>query len=511
MPVGSKTSSLHFSITRPGDGQTEKVNAVMGIDPREIELWSELGGIIQPAETLADQPVLGDDHIYLPRIVMQLMEIEAGDRVLVQGVSATVRGQIIGDAFQRLRRIDGEPVLPVDFLDESNYTGEDNSGVDTDEALASDVQRDFVYLSADQVAVASNELVRRLGGGLHVLSLYPRDGATPTEIGENISQIVVMPVWAAGDQGVERMILTRLTSVAGGMRLAVPLLLGGLIIFGTLLGSISDREKEIYTFSALGLSPGHVGVLFFAEATVYAFVGGMGGQLLAQFVALGAAQLTKAGIIDPVSINYSSTNSLFAIGVVMATVIISAIYPAIRASKSANPGLARAWKMPKPEDDDLKMVFPFTVSAYDITGIVAFLAEHFRRHDDAGLGDFAASQVHIGRDAKGELQLAAELALAPFDLGVTQHMTLTAVPSEIPGVDEVAIHNTRQSGAKGDWVRSNRVFVRGLRRQFLLWRTLGADVIEQYRMETLQTLGEIDAGAIEHTQPATEKGGASDG
>jgi len=35
----------------------------------------------------------------------------------------------------------------------------------------------------------------------------------------------------------------------------VPLLLGGFIVFSTMLGSIIDREKEIYTFSALGLAP----------------------------------------------------------------------------------------------------------------------------------------------------------------------------------------------------------------------------------------------------------------
>src|SRR4029079_7378393 len=138
-------------------------------------------------------------------------------------------------------------------------------------------------------------------------------------------------------------------------------------------------------------------VLFFAEAAVYAVVGGMGGQLLAQFVGLAVSHLSKAGYIEPTNINYSSTNSLFAIGVVMTTVLVSAIYPAVRASKSANPGLARAWKMPAAEGDELRLTFPFTVSAYDITGVVSFLAEHFRRHDDAGLGGFAASGVGIRR------------------------------------------------------------------------------------------------------------------
>lgn len=213
--------------------------------------------------------------------------------------------------------------------------------------------------------------------------------------------------------------------------------------------------------------------------------------MLAQTVALVAAQLAEWGLIRAPSINYSSTNSLFAIGLVMATVLVSAIYPASRASKSANPGLARSWRMPEPENDEIKMTFPFTVSAYDITGVVSFLAEHFRAHNDAGLGNFAASEVVITREAStGNLRLSAKLALAPFDLGVTQEFALTARPSEIPGVDEVAIWVKRASGAGGDWYRANRVFVQELRGQFLLWRTLSAQMIEQYRMETLQVLGE---------------------
>jgi hypothetical protein len=173
----------------------------------------------------------------------------------------------------------------------------------------------------------------------------------------------------------------------------------------------------------------------------------------------------------------------------MLTVLVSAIYPAFRASHSANPGLARAWKMPNPDGDDLRLKFPFTVSAYDITGVVSFLAEHFRRHDDAGLGGFAASNVAIGKTESGNLQLSSELALAPFDLGVTERLTLTAIPSEIEGVDEVSIHVNRKSGARGDWYRANAVFMKDLRRQFLLWRTLSNEMIERYRMETLQSLG----------------------
>jgi len=233
-----------------------------------------------------------------------------------------------------------------------------------------------------------------------------------------------------------------------------------------------------------------VGLLFFAEAAVYAVVGGMGGQILAQVVAVSTAAMGRAGWITPPELNFSSTNALFAIFIVMCTVMISAILPAMRASKSANPGLARTWKLPTPEGDVLSLVFPFTVSAYDITGVVSFLAEHFRAHDDAGVGAFAAQSVRIDKDEEGHLTLHAEVALSPFDLGVTQEFMLTATPSEIPGVDEVAIQCHRLSGTRNDWQRTNKVFIRGLRKQFLLWRTLSDEAIESYRTQTLVELGE---------------------
>jgi hypothetical protein len=233
-----------------------------------------------------------------------------------------------------------------------------------------------------------------------------------------------------------------------------------------------------------------VGFLFVAEAAVYAVVGGMGGQLLAQVFARGASLLASHGIIEQPAVNFSSTHSLFAIGVVMLTVLVSAIYPAIKASRSANPGIARAWKMPQPHGDVLSMVFPFTVSAYDMSGVVSFLAEHFQHHEDAGLGAFAAQHVVLSRPPGSNVRLAAHVSLAPFDLGITQDFSLTAVASEIPGVDEVRVEAVRRSGAVQDWYRANRTFVQELRKQFLLWRTLSPELIEGYRMQTAVTLGE---------------------
>ena len=49
--------------------------------------------------------------------------------------------------------------------------------------------------------------------------------------------------------------------------------LGDLVIFGTMLGSVADRQKEIY-LQRPGLAPRHVATLFFAESMVYRSLAG---------------------------------------------------------------------------------------------------------------------------------------------------------------------------------------------------------------------------------------------
>jgi hypothetical protein len=172
--------------------------------------------------------------------------------------------------------------------------------------------------------------------------------------------------------------------------------------------------------------------------------------------------------------------------------MISAIYPASKASRSANPGLMRSWSPPDPKGNLIDMVFPFTVSEYDITGVVSFLKEHFDNHSDVGLGHFMASETRIVRETDG-LGVRSELALAPFDLGVSQQFHFRSTPSEIPGIDEVRICLERRSGQPKDWKRLNRVLLDDLRQQFLIWRALPEETMETYRHRTLAELGGEEA------------------
>ncbi len=124
----------------------------------------------------------------------------------------------------------------------------------------------------------------------------------------------------------------------------------------------------------------------------------------------------------------------------------------------------------------------FVISGYLITSII--LREHFDNFSDTGLGAFMAKNADLITTGDS-LGLKADLALAPFDLGVTQQFELKSAPSEIKGIDEVNIRLIRKSGQPDDWVRLNKNLFDDLRTQFLLWRSLPKETMEHYRQETL--------------------------
>ena len=91
------------------------------------------------------------------------------------------------------------------------------------------------------------------------------------------------------------------------------------------------------------------------------------------------------------------------------------------------------------------------------------------------------------------------MALAPFDLGVTQAFALMSRPSEIEGIDEIRILIRRHSGARGDWQRGNRVFINDLRRQLLIWRSLTPEIMERYRQRTLEAWDTLPCENVDET------------
>ena len=477
--------SPRLLLSRTDGTRPNSIRGILGIEPSELGFRQDMKEYFH---------AIDDTCILITESMAAAIGVRQGDKVLFKGRKFTVGRLLDSVQLSAAKDMDSSSMLPADFtqVDPTQLATQQEDG-DEGEMMS---QKNWSSIPVDQVVVISADAAKALGASLYAIQIYTKDSSEAVTAAENLARIMPCPIPATRSNGVYRHLQGTLLKASGVSDLFFPIVLGGLVIFGTMLGSVADRKKEIYTFSALGLAPKHVATLFFAESMVYALIGGLGGYLLAQATMKILGIASDYGLLRVPEMNMSSTNTIVTILIVMATVLISSIYPAIKASSSANPGLMRIWRPPEPVNGVLDLVFPFTVSQYDITGVVAFLREHFGNHTDTGLGKFMTTGVDLVKDGDG-LGVNATVALAPFDLGVSQSFTLRSTPSEIQGIDEVRVIIKRTSGQPKDWQRLNKIFLDDLRQQFLIWRSIPKETMEHYRQITLQRFGDSDNPAQE--------------
>lgn len=472
-------------IYNPASTKEEKsleLEAIVGFEMGELNHSAKLRTLMPKLESI---PAGTEDlpGVYLSTVSAEEMELKPGDVFFVRNMKVRLDGVFKSADLDSFTYLDGGKVAPPNF--EATATAEEkgifvifnNAYVDAS---------NFIWSSPDTTMLTDYETASKINGFVNAVILYPKEDKNPDIVKDatSIAEVAFGIVYSNTPNGVYRHFMAPVFSASGFGNLIVPLLLGALIILSSLLGSITDREREIFTFSALGLSPKDVSFLFFAESGVYAVIGGLGGYLLSQLTNAILIALSKRGILEAPEMNYSSMTTVYTILIVMALVMLSTIYPAIKAGRAASPDVARKWKMPPPDGDNLCFQFPFTVSRIDFGGILVFISEHFANHADSSLGNFAASNVQITH-GESELtegyMLSVDLTLAPFDLGVAESLKMYSAPSDIEGVDVVTVSILRKDGSKSAWLRGNRRFVDEIRNQFLLWRSLPVETVMHYR------------------------------
>ena len=158
---------------------------------------------------------------------------------------------------------------------------------------------------------------------------------------------------------------------------------------------------------------------------------------------------------------------------VMGVVMASAIYPARMASSLAVPDIQRRWRLPPPTGDTWEFTFPFTIHLKEALGLNAFLMTYFEGMSGRDIGGtFTVKNVTFVEIEREHYVLSADCWLAPYDLGVSQHVELHTVPSkDMERYMELRLYAKRHSGEIGGWMRTNRPFLNDFRKQFLLWKT----------------------------------------
>ena len=277
------------------------------------------------------------------------------------------------------------------------------------------------------------------------------------------------------DAGVYYMGSGYKTSIGGLTVLIIPLLIASTIILNTMLGSVYERKAEIAVYNAVGLNPNHIFMFFLAEAFVYSVIGSVGGYLIGQVTALF---LNRFDLISDINLNFSSLNVVYVILFTVSVVMLSTLYPAHVATRTAIPSGKRKWSIPPHDGRQMKVAFPFIYQEPLLPGIMRYLEEYFARFTEASLGDLLTvlEDRSMGRDESGRpvLSLRYHVALAPFDLGVTQTVTFRAGYDEEVSSYRVLMSIVRASGQDTNWVWTNRPFLERLRQHLMRWRNLDA-------------------------------------
>lgn len=488
LAVGMVKEDLYIPILARS-GKTAAAGAIMTLDKLEIDrlpaIRAALSGDIEQFDA--------GKGVFLSSNTAKALDVKQGDTIRIRGRDVLFLGTFDSRRVLDLRQVDGSTLVPINYsvsrlaLGSLKTTGSAQGGQDTLADLEDELGRlepgALQPVSPEALVIAPTAYALPFKMTLESVTIYPKEGAG-ADIEKLAQEAAIFNFDGAYlNVGGERAFLFYgdKIGVAGAGDVVIPLILGALIIFSTMLGSIIDRQKEIYTFSALGLAPRNIAMLFFVEAAIYAVIGGFGGYLFSQVVTRVLEFLASRGIFRAPEMNYSSTTVIYTILIVMATVMVSTIYPAIKAANKATADTMRFWRVPSPKGDVCEFDFPFTISRFDITGIICFIREHFANHADRTVGRFAADDVQIRRDAKfGMASLRADIWLQPFDQGISQRFELVARPSDIEEVCDIHIRIERLSGPPSAWKRSYVVYFDDLRSQFLLWRTLSDEAREHY-------------------------------
>lgn len=378
--------------------------------------------------------------------------------------------------FEAVRDLDNETLGPVDYLGLKDDVKQQlkemrDKKLQLGRVDESALLADYSHFAAGNVAIIPFETAMDFGGSLRSIAIGGVGGESPFNRASDLVERFALSIYAGEKDSTRLYSAIGLSGFSGLKDIMFPLVIAAMIVLNTMLGAVYERTKEIGIFSSVGLAPVHIGTLFLAEACVYANIGAIAGYLLGQVIGKALSHHNLLAL----TLNYSSMSAVTVTMLVIATVLLSTIYPARKASQIAVPDVERKWKLPDPSGDEMVIRMPFMLTGGHARACPAFLLEYFDSYLDYTGGEFYTDGVNFHRleTPNGDgYALTLRMWLAPYDLGVSQVLDLKTTPTAEGHVYEIHLHVRRESGDINSWRKTNWLFLNAIRKQFLIWRTI---------------------------------------
>ncbi len=480
--------------------QLVRTYGLLGLNPAETDIT----GIDQALTAGRFFTAATEASCLLPLPMAEALGLDAGDlgraQVQVMGKELTVVGLFDPAVFNDIRDLDDGPLTPVDF-ELSRTAGSTFQLNESTATTATAAQyRPYVHILPDNVLIAPYQIVRQMGGRLRSVAIaFDREdlGAAQALLEDFLLRVAVslfvglrqdeastIGVWAYSSIGA--------TAIKGLGVLIVPMLIAAFIVLNTMLGTVYERLKDIGIYAAVGLAPSHIALLFIAEACAYAVLGITLGYLGGQGMGL---VLNHWGMLGGLNLNYSSLAAVFSALIVMGVVLLSTVYPARVAARTAVPDLVRRWQPEPPVGAEWEFRFPFLVSAAEAKGLCGFLLDYLASYGEASIGSFYTEGTLLQSFATPEgtaYAIEAKVWLAPLDLGVSQHAVLCIRPEDQADIYGLVFYLHCLSGDNDSWRRANRSFLQAIRKELLIWNTLKTAERSTFRQRAEAAIADAD-------------------
>ena len=486
----------------PGTGRWSFANSLLGLTAGETEVM-DVEGLLKAGRWFREGET---QAVILPEEMAALVGISVEDvgraHLRMLGVDMTVIGIIDSRAFDQLLDIDDERMTPIDTTMETAITSDRRNLSDDPRLSAASPVEPATHMDACNTMVLPYAFLMEMGGTLRSIAITDfrdREGNSVEDIGPQIEDFmarVSLTMFVGIGDRVTVYSSIGSTSISGIANLLIPLAIAALIVLNTMMGAVYERFREIGIYSAVGLAPSHIAALFIAEAAVFATIGATMGYLIGQSLAM---ILHEQEALGGLSLNYSSLSAVSSTLIVMLTVFLSTLYPAKKAENMAVPDVTRKWQFPDPDGDHWAFDFPFTLGGTEALGMYTYLKRSFESYGEGSVGRFVTEAVRFSsedRPAGKEYEIALRVWLAPYDLGISQDVSMHAVPTGEHDIYRIEVQINRLSGDVNSWQRVNRGFLNDIRKLFLVWKTMPTETKMNYTSEggEMLSLAEADAG-----------------
>lgn len=399
----------------------------------------------------------------------RLLGVTVGDEIEYSGFKLTVTGILNEEVLQRLPSDpDGYFYVPLDpTYSPTLYGFTIGGGQVSPNALA-----------WDRVLVVTDSLALKLGGFVNSIGVITENSSFDAMIDLARKACYALDAGVSLYSNGTSITVSRVFGYAlFGWEFVIPLLaLGSVSIVVTLLAAVYERSREMLVFSAVGLSPRGAALMFTVEFLVYGLLSAFIGYVLGWALSW---HFVSAGLLPETYVfNYASAAVILALIAVVSVCLVSAVYPALKASQLITPSLERVWKpSTKPRGDLWEVVFPLRLASRgEALGLLEYLREYYE-----GVGSYKPSFRVIGVDGidVSSLELKVRVLVTPVESGTEQAVSVRVI--EQPGKKYiVGVTAKLLGGSRVTWYSSTPYFFDDLRKQLLLWTSLAGEEKARY-------------------------------